>query len=201
MRRGYNRAFPVFFRIAYGNRLFIFPSLPSRLQPCASMQKQSQSPLSNSMGSNLLSDSSLLGFLYLWLRGTAITATFPVFFTLGVFFKRPIACFETTQKKDTASSRCLREFESGGKAGVFSEKKPPIGGYRPSSPCRLQPAYFLEQRRFNAKAIAIAPKIAAYVAGSGTFWSWFITPMPCKSKPALSTQPDGSKISKPILSV
>ena len=42
------------------------PSLPSRLQPCASMQKLSQSPISNLKGSNPLSDSSLLGASVHW---------------------------------------------------------------------------------------------------------------------------------------
>ena len=49
----------------------------------------------------------------------------------------------------------------GGRREFFQRKNRLLGATAPSLPCRLQPAYFLEQRRFNAKVIAIAPKIAA----------------------------------------
>ncbi len=43
----------------------------------------------------------------------------------------------------------------GGKAEIFSEKKPPIGGYRPLLAAKAAAL------RFNAKAIVIAPKKSA----------------------------------------
>ena len=46
------------------------------------------------------------------------------------FFKRPIACLGITHKKKTPQIRgVLESSNSGGKAEVFSEKKPPIGGF------------------------------------------------------------------------
>ena len=69
------------------------------------------------------------GFLYLCVLGAAIAAPFLIH-PHWAFLKRPIACSDTTHKKKTPQVRDVFESSnSGGKAGVFLEEKPPIGGF------------------------------------------------------------------------
>ena len=89
-------------------------------------------------------------------------------FPASPHFLRQSLAYEITQKKTPRVRDVFESSKVGGRREFFWKKNRLLGATAPSLPCRLQPAYFLEQRRFNAKAIAIAPKIAAYSAGSGT---------------------------------
>ena len=73
--------------------------------------------------------SSRVRFLYLCVLGAAIAAPFLIH-PHWAFLKRPIACSDTTHKKKTPQVRDIFESSnSGGKAGVFLEEKPPIVGF------------------------------------------------------------------------
>ena len=111
-------------RLKNAQSLLIFPSLPSRLQPCASMRKQSQSPLSNPKGSSHLADSSLLGFFTSVIKRRGYNHAFPVSPALPA----AIACFGTIQKK---ASRVRDVFERSkvGEGWSFSGRKPAYWGF------------------------------------------------------------------------
>ena len=54
---------------------------------------------------------------------------FPVSPALGVFQTPNRLLWDCAKKKDTAGSRCLREFESGGEGGSFSGRKTAFWGF------------------------------------------------------------------------
>ena len=104
-------------------------------------------------------------FLYLWLCGAAITAPFPVL-PHWAFFKRPIFLYLCVLGASIAAPFPFLPH--------WAFFKRPIATYFPLLAVQAAAC----QRRFNSKAIAIAPKIAAYSAGAGTDGAEYATLKP-----------------------